>query len=269
MKPRNSALENVAFTAVVTVASRTLILRDRLLGRVKKATLEDSRCLEISKLSIPSGIQLLDAVFAKPANEPARAALLLCHGIWETVEHWRGVQTSLAAQGVASLVFDYAGFGRSTGTIRWMQCEKDAIAAFEVLNALLPNSPVSVLGFSLGSGIAAAILDSISPQKLILCSSFPSFEAASRCVRPAGALTGLVPAIWNTEDSLPRRSLPILILHSENDRLFPTQMALNLASSCRGRAKLVIVPNQQHNDPFYRPQRRYWDHVISFLVLGR
>jgi alpha-beta hydrolase superfamily lysophospholipase len=262
----SSSMDSVAFTAVVTVASRTLILRDRLLGRISKATLEDSQCLEISRRSIASGAQLLDAVFVTPASKHPRAAILLCHGIGETLDRWLGVQKLLAAQGVASLVFDYAGFGRSTGSIRWMQCEKDAIAAFETLNDFVSDTPVSMLGFSLGSGIAAAVLDSVSPQKLILCSSFTSFRAAARCVGLPRALAFLAPPIWNTEESLRRRSLPILVLHSEDDRLFPTQMASNLASSCREHAKIVIVPGQQHNDPFYLPQRRYWDHVISFLV---
>jgi pimeloyl-ACP methyl ester carboxylesterase len=57
-----------------------------------------------------------------------------------------------------------------------------------------------------------------------------------------------------------------LILHCENDRLFPTQMASDLAASCKTKAKLVIVSDQKHNDPFYRPHRRYWNHVVSMLV---
>jgi alpha-beta hydrolase superfamily lysophospholipase len=263
---RSGSIDNLAFTAAVTVASRSFILRDRFLGRVKRASLEDHPCLEISRRPIPSGKQVLDAVFIAPAGGPARAAVLLCHGIGETVDHWFGVQKLLAAQGVASLVFDYAGFGRSTGRIRWKQCEEDAIEAFGWLKALRPDTPVSILGFSLGSGVAAAILDRVSPQKLILCSSFTSFQAAACCACLPHSLSFLAPPIWDTEESLRFCSLPVLILHCENDRLFPTQMASNLASSCKVPAWLAIVPNQRHNDPFYRPQHRYWDHVVSILV---
>lgn len=49
-------------------------------------------------------------------------------------------------------------------------------------------------------------------------------------------------------------------------RLFPTQVASALASSCQGRTELAIVSKQQHNDPFNRPELRYWAHVVSFLV---
>jgi pimeloyl-ACP methyl ester carboxylesterase len=263
---RLGSIDNLAFTAAVTVASRAFILRDRFLGRVKRAPLEDHPSLETSRRSIASGKQLLDAVFVDSVGEPARAAVLLCHGIGETVDHWFEVQKLLATQGVASLVFDYSGYGRSTGRIQWKQCEQDAIEAFGALKVLLPETPVSILGFSLGSGIAAAVLDRVSPQKLILCSSFTSFQDAACCAGLPRVLGLLAPPIWNSEESLRRCSLPVLVLHCENDRLFPSQMALTLASVCGGRASLVIVPNQQHNDPFYRPLSQYWDHVISILI---
>ena len=262
---RSESFDNLAFTAAVTVASQSLFLRDKLLGRMKPAPLKDP-CLEISRQPIASGNQLLDAVFVAPAGEPVRAAVLLCHGIGETVDHWFEVQKLLAAAGVASLVFDYAGYGKSSGRIRWKQCEEDAIEAFGALKALLPDFPISLLGFSLGSGIAAAVLDSISPQKLILCSSFTSFQAAACSLGLPRGFSSLAPPIWDTESSLRRCSLPVLILHCEKDRLFPTQMASTLAASCKTQAKLVIVSDQKHNDPFYRPHRRYWDHVVAVLV---
>ena len=265
---RSRSINNLAFTAAVTVASRAFILRDRLLGRVKRAPLEDPPYLEISRRSIPSGKQVLDAVFVDPVEKPARAAVLLCHGIGETVDHWFGVQKLMAAQGVASLVFDYSGYGRSTGRIHWKQCEQDAIEAFNALKVLLPDTPTSILGFSLGSGIAAAVFDRVSPQKLILCSSFTSFQDAACCAGLPRALSFLPPPIWNSEKSLRRCSLPVLVLHCENDRLFPSQMASKLASVCGERARLVIIPNHQHNDPFYRPLNKYWDHVISILISG-
>jgi uncharacterized protein len=263
---RSGSIDNLAFTAVVTVASQAFILRDRFLGRVKRVPLEDHPCLETSRRSIASGKQVLDAVFVNSVGEPARAAVLLCHGIGETVDHWFGVQKLLAAQGVASLVFDYSGYGRSTGRIQWQQCEQDAVEAFSALKVLLPETPVSILGFSLGSGIATAVLDRVSPQTLILCSSFTSFQDAACCAGLPQVLALLAPPIWNTEESLRRCSLPVLVLHCEKDRLFPSEMALKLASVCGERARLVMVPNQQHNDPFYLPRHDYWGHVVSFLA---
>ncbi len=249
MKP----VRNFAFTTAVTFASHALILRDRLLGRVRITSPNDPQSALPRKHSIASGSEVIDAVFVTPIGKHVYAALLICHGIGETVDHWFSAQKMVASAGVASLVFDYSGFGRSTGFIRWRQCEQDAMAAFEALKLFLPDTPISLLGFSLGSGVAAAILDSVSPHNLILCSSVTSFQAAACHAGLPDQLGFLTPPIWDSKESLCRRSLPILILHSENDRLFPVQMAASLASSCHEQTRFVIVPNHQHNDPFYRP----------------
>jgi alpha-beta hydrolase superfamily lysophospholipase len=71
---------------------------------VKRALLEDLPFPEISRHPVASGKEVLDAVFVAPAGEPAHAAVLICHGIAESVDHWFRVQRLLAAQGVASAV---------------------------------------------------------------------------------------------------------------------------------------------------------------------
>jgi alpha-beta hydrolase superfamily lysophospholipase len=266
---RSERVSRLTFTAAVTAVSRTLILRDRLLGRVKHARLDHHALQNFSRHRIASGNKILDAIFVAPAGNSARAALLICHGIGETVDHWLTAQNLLASHGVASFVFDYAGYGKSTGRVDWEQCEEDAIAAFGFLKTLLPNLPVSVLGFSMGSGVAGAVMNRISPEHLILCSSFTSFQEAAHTLGVPRKLSFLVPPIWNTLESVHYLSSPVLILHCEQDRVFPTRMASDLASSCGERSKLVVVPNHKHNEPFYRPQLQYWDHVISYLFSSR
>jgi len=263
---KSKSVDGLAFTAAVTAISRSLILRDKLLQRTSKARLKSYSNVAASRHTIASGNETLDAVFVAPAAEPARAALLICHGIGETVEHWSGAQKLLAEHAVSSLVFDYCGYGRSTGSISWQQCEEDAVAAFGFLKKLASDLPASVLGFSMGSGIAAAVLDRIAPRHLILGSAFTSFRAAARSVGLPRPLSSAAPSIWNTRESLRRCSVPVLILHCEKDRVFPTRMAAELASCCGARATLVIVTNHRHNEPFYRPRLSYWGHVVSRLV---
>ena len=51
----NDAMHGIAFTAFVTVASQALILRDRLLGRVKRISLDQYQELKASRRTIVSG----------------------------------------------------------------------------------------------------------------------------------------------------------------------------------------------------------------------
>jgi hypothetical protein len=220
----------------------------------------------ISHHSIQSGKQILDAVLVRPAPGAEKAALLICHGIGETVGHWLAVQHLLAAHGVASLVFDFSGYGRSSGLFTSRQAEDDAIAGFHWLKENLPDRSVSILGFSLGSGVAAAILSRVPARSLVLCASFTSFrDAAVSCGLPR-CLEFVVPPIWRTGDTLRHCSIPVMILHGQNDRLFPLRMAATLKAASAANSELVIAPNVAHNEPHRRPKLSYWGIVISYLM---
>jgi hypothetical protein len=209
-----------------------------------------------------SGGNVLDAVWVRPAG-PVRAVVLVCHGICETVEHWVPVQRLLAAHGAASLVFDYSGYGRSPGRIEAVQCEQDAIAAFELLERLAPGAPIAVLGFSLGSGIAAAVMRRVRASRLVLCAGFTSFRAAAHSVGIPVWLGPLIPPLWRAEESLQGCSLPILVVHGERDRIFPVKMGAELAACCG--AETILVPNLKHAEPYYHPQAEYWGPIVRWI----
>lgn len=255
----------LAFTVAITLASRAICLRDRALRRIERTPSSESAGVSVSQHTIPSGANRLHAAYVAPAATPPRAALLVCHGIGEVVEHYLPVQQLLAANGVASLVFDYSGYGRSTGSIDWTQCELDAVAAFAYLRHLAPATPVSLLGLSLGSGVATAIVNRVAPERLFLCGAFTSFREAACAVCVPRFLSAAVPPIWNSKDTLRHCTVPVVIVHGEKDPLFPVQMAADLAEVCGANGELIVVPNLNHHEPFYKPRLSYWDIILSRL----
>jgi hypothetical protein len=255
----------VSFSLAIAWTSRFLILRDRALGWTKCGRVPAGIHERASHHAIPGADHFLDAVFVEPARAPARGAVLLCHGIGETVEQWFGVQQLLAANGVASLVFDYSGYGKSGGRPDWEQFELDAVAAFGALEDLAPSLPISVLGFSLGSGVATATIDRLAAHRLILCEAFTSFRHAAVSVRIPRPLARLVPPIWHAQLRLAECKLPVLIVHGEKDRLFPIAMAHELAGWCEPPAEVVLVPKTTHNQPFRKPQLSYWGPIVEWL----
>jgi uncharacterized protein len=221
----------------------------------------------VSRHAIQSGRNRLDAVLVRPESASARASVLICHGIGETVELWHDAQQLLAASGVASLVFDYSGYGRSGGFFTASQAEKDVVAAFHCLERLMNPLPVNLFGMSLGSGIAAAIVGMVPTHRLILCGAFTSLRKGAVSVGIPQVLEFSVPAIWDTTNALRSCSVPVLIVHCEKDRLFPMSMAEQLAASCASTCELVIVPNVTHSAPFYHPQASYWGSIIAQFLL--
>src|SRR5262249_27998758 len=137
------------FSVAISCISRFMIVRDHVFGLSKSGRRPAGIHERTTSHSISSKVSRLDAGFVEPASHQAHAAVLLCHGIGETVTQWFGVQQLLASKGVASLVFDYTGYGRSKGRPDWDQFEFDATAAFAALEKLTPDLPISIIGFSL------------------------------------------------------------------------------------------------------------------------
>ena len=257
-------VQRIAFTVALMVGSRAIYLRDRVLGRIPRRPPQVAG-LVLTPLSIPSGRNQIDAVYAEPDGVPVRAAVLICHGIGEAVSQWMPIQRLLAAHGVSSLVFDYSGYGRSSGRPAPAQLEQDAVAAFGRLRELAPG-PISILGFSLGTGIVPAILDRVQAHRLVLCASFTSFRAATRRVGVPSFLSPLVPPVWDSAQTLRSCAHRVLFVHSTRDRLFPVAMASELAACCGPRARMHIVEDLRHNEPFYKPTATYWDPIAEFLA---
>lgn len=254
------------FSLALTGISRFCLARDWVLRRVEPTEEGEPLGPGISRHRIASGRNSLDAVLVRPVEGPERAVVLICHGIAEIVDHWIPVQRLLAQRGAASLVFDYSGYGRSTGRIDAAQCEQDAIAAFACLQQLTGADPIALLGFSLGSGIAAAVTRQLRPSRLVLCAGFTSFRAAAHSVGVPLGLGPLIPPLWHAEEQLRDCSLPILVVHGEKDRLFPVTMASELAACCGAEER--IVPKLGHTEPFHHPQLQYWGPIADWLEDG-
>jgi uncharacterized protein len=257
--------QRLVFTAAVTCIARGAVLRDIALGRLRRMRRRAQEGTHpLSRHLIPSGDRELDAVMVKPHQAP-RAALLICHGIGEIVEYWIPVQHLLATKGIASLVFDYSGYGRSRGPVDWRRCEEDSVAAFEYLKAMA-IAPASLLGFSMGSGIATAILNRTMPERLVLCAAFTSFRDAACSMGVPRPCAVALPAIWGGEAALRAWRRPLLVVHGERDRTFPVAMARRLVEWGGPGAKLVVAPGHRHNEPFYRPQSAFWEPVADWLT---
>ena len=259
-----SLAQKLAFTTSLTIASRFIQLRDRLLGRIPHSR-PISPGIRATEHKISSGRNVLDAVYVEPADQPPRAAVLICHGIGEIVAQWFPIQRIFAESGIATLVFDYSGYGRSTGFPDFLQFEQDAVSSFEALQRLAPGSPVTLLGFSLGTGIAPAILPRVTADHLVLCAGYTSFRNAARAAWIPPFMTPLVPPIWSAREALFSCSLPILIVQGDRDRLFRNHMGHELHECTGRRADLLILPAPTHNAPFYHPKPEYWSPIIDWI----
>lgn len=256
-------MRHFLFTIAITILSRLIQWHDRYFGKLRFPPDDETG---VSRHRIASGRNVLDAVMVQPKTVEAKHALLICHGIGETVEYWGTAQRLLAEHGVASLVFNYSGYGRSSGRIHALQCERDALAAFAYMQELLPDVPASLLGFSMGTGIAASIAMDVKAEKLFLCAGYTTFREAACSIGWPKVLRGMAPDVWDTRETLRTIHVPVVIVHAERDQLFPVSMAEELRRVCASPCELIVVPQITHAAPLFRAADVYWPMIANLLA---
>jgi alpha-beta hydrolase superfamily lysophospholipase len=245
---------------ILTVISRGIFRRDRQNGKMKGIL--DAFSFAEQRLVLQSGGRRLSAVYVSAGNDAP--AVLICHGIGEVVEYWARVQEVFQEMGVSSLVFNYSGYGASSGTVTAAHCEEDAIAAHRALVDRGHRSIV-LLGFSLGSGISCAAASHIDVDGLILCEGFSTFREGAMAIGCPQWLTHTVPDVWDTAVRVCDLRVPVLVVHSDADELFPMTMAERIAEACGPRGELIVVNGLVHDAPIYTATPIYWQPIADWV----
>jgi uncharacterized protein len=221
---------------------------------------------EQQRLAIPSGGRRLSAVYVSAGDQSP--AVLICHGIGELVEYWCGVQDLLKTMGVSSLVFNYSGYGDSSGGVSTANCEEDAVSAYGELVAR-GHSSIVLLGFSLGSAVSSAVASRLAVGGLVLCEGFSSLRDAGTAIGFPRWMTLAVPDSWQTVRRVSELEIPVLVVHSDRDDLFPVAMARRVAEACGSRGTLIVVSGFSHNAPIFAPKAIYWRPVADWVKARR
>ena len=215
---------------------------------------------EDERFTLLSGGRRLSAVYVSAGQ--GTPVFLICHGIGERVEYWGDVQRLLKEMGISSMVFNYTGFGASSGTVRTACCEEDAVTAFSELINRGARS-IFLLGFSLGSGVASAIAARVDTDGLILCEGFSSLRDAAGAVGLPRSLTFFAEDVWPTAKLVSELDLPVLVVHSDADGLFPVSMAVRVTKACR-RGESMILKGFGHNAPIFAAAESYWGPIADW-----
>jgi hypothetical protein len=245
---------------LLTGISRLLLRRDRRSGAVER--IFRAFPFDKERIVIPSGDRRLSAVYVSAGDDTP--AILICHGIGELVEYWGQVQRVLRGMGVSSLVFNYSGYGGSSGRITAARCEEDAIAAYSALVDRGHRSIV-LLGFSLGSGVGCAAASRINVDGLVLCEGFSSFREGAKAIGFPHWMTHVVPDVWDTVVRVCDLNVPVLVVHSDADGLFPVSMAERVAEACESQGKLIVINGLSHNEPIFAPTAIYWQPIVEWV----
>lgn len=167
------------------------------------------------------GVRLHAWYFPAPADSPRGAwAVMVCHGNGGNISHRLALAEALLDTGIAVLLFDYRGYGRSQGRPSEEGTYRDAQAAHDWLVARgYEASRILVLGESLGGAVAAHLAAHRPVGGLILLGAFTSIPDIGSELYPWLPVRWLARIRYDTRAYLQQVHVPVLILHSPEDEL--------------------------------------------------
>jgi fermentation-respiration switch protein FrsA (DUF1100 family) len=182
------------------------------------------------------------------------ASALYCHGNTGNLTNTAHVMPYLLDAGINILLFDYRGFGRSTGRPSFSGINDDGVAAARLHEKIRPKNLPSILyGYSLGGAVAAQIIRRHPFDGLILQSTFTNLPDLARFTFPHLPIHLVSGRLFDTLAVVRDLTIPLLIIHGANDEVCPSWMAQQLHDACgSGSKKLILMEGGLHKDLFAR-----------------
>jgi uncharacterized protein len=201
----------------------------------------------------------VEAWYLPPVGNPAPPSpmLLFTHGNGELIDYWPEEFDPPRQLGVAVLLVEYPGYGRSEGSPSETSITEAVLAAYDwaARQAHIDKSRIIPYGRSLGGGAAAILSAKRAVPALILESSFSSVAAFAAGF---GAPRFLVRDPFDSVSAIKAFKGPVLILHGDRDDLIPPHHARTLAEAA-SNATLQFMSCGHNDCP------RPWPEVRAFL----
>jgi fermentation-respiration switch protein FrsA (DUF1100 family) len=197
-------------------------------------TLEKGRTRDDIYFTNADGLKLNGWFFPAATNSPRKQeVILVCHGNGGNISHLRKLYQRLSETGANVLLFDYRGYGNSEGRPGEEGTYRDGTAAYDWLrHSGFAATNIFLYGESLGGGIASELALREPAGGLVLESTYTSLPDVGVKLYPWLPVRLLSTIKYDTRSRLPRIKIPVLIMHSREDRLIPFQLSQeNLAAA--------------------------------------
>jgi pimeloyl-ACP methyl ester carboxylesterase len=180
-------------------------------------------------------------------TDDPKGLIFYLHGNAGSLAGWGDVAAVYTRLGYDVFMLDYRGYGKSGGAISSeKQLLSDAEAAYEAIIKQYPEEQIVVLGYSLGTGLAAWLAAHYQPRLLILQAPYYSFQDLATHFYP------LIPGVllrypMRTHNLLPQIKAPIVLIHGDQDEVVYYGSSLKLKPLLKPTDRLITLPGIGHN----------------------
>ena len=256
-----SASVVVAIGAVYAAAIGWLWFRqERLLFEPEPLSLDDPICADPDTREFFVDVPGARLSVAHLKRENPRGVFFFLHGNSGNLKKWFAELEAFRQANFDVVMFDYRGFGKSSGAIESEeQLRADVQAVWAHFAPMYEGKRVVISGQSLGTGLAAGLAAQLcaagrAPDLTLLVSPYSSMRALAAELYPWVPVKVLRYPLHTLEHAAKLLG-PVMLIHGEKDELIPIHHSETLAKSMRS-AQLLRVTGAGHSDVHQFPSVR-------------
>ncbi len=221
--------------------------------------------LEYEELFIDVQDEKIHAWFV-PAENP-RGVILFCHGNAGNISHRLQTIELFHSLNMSTMIFDYQGYGKSSGS----PSEKGTyLDAWSVWNYLVEDRGIEpekifIFGRSLGGAVAADLAAQSNSAGVVLESTFTSVKDLGTELFFFLPVRLLARFEYNTLEKLSKISSPLKIIHSPDDEIIPFSHGQRLYEAAP-EPKYFTEIRGGHNTGFIESREKYMKKLDDFFA---
>ena len=202
-------------------------------------------------------------------HDNARGVVLFSHGNSGNLSGRLESVGLLRSMGFSVLVYDYGGYGNSTGSASEKRCYADARAMWAWLTEIknVPADKILLFGRSLGGAVTCDLAAEVTPRAVVMESTFLSVPDVAATVYPWLPVRLLASDRFASVNKIAKIHVPLLMVHSKDDNMIPYAQGMKLFELAN-EPKTFVEIHGDHNTGFVDSKDLYlasWKKFIDPL----
>lgn len=189
--------------------------------------------------------KFLNGLLFKANN--TKGLIFYLHGNAGSLNSWGNVAKTYTNMGYDTFILDYRGYGKSEGEIKnQQQLFKDNQVVYNELKKNYSEENIIILGYSIGTGLAAKLASENKPKHLILQAPYYSLTDIMH-QRFSFIPTFVLKYKFETNVYIKNCNMPITIFHGNQDNVIYYDASLKLKAEFKNKIHLITLDKHGHN----------------------
>jgi fermentation-respiration switch protein FrsA (DUF1100 family) len=205
--------------------------------------------------------------FIKTTPDPMAPTVLFSHGNAGNIAYRLDRVASLRSIGADFFLYDYRGFGKSTGDPDEEGTYRDGRAAYDYLVNTRKINPgrIVLMGESLGCAITIQLAMERKAAGVVLEAPFASIRHMAAAIYPFLPVGPFVRTRYDNLAKVARINAPLFIAHGALDTLIPTSQGRMVFDAAIEPKQFLAIEGASHNDVYVQGGALYREALAGFI----